>query len=494
MGDYLRIARAYLSGTAVAVWCLMLFCLMTFVFGEVVSTFEGEIARNPGGILGGVFSRKSYLAMFVYFNACVLGVLLRDNIAHPWASVLPHYRRKHLLVAALIALVFLAIPVFVMEFAGTSDIAPTSVAVIFLTCLAAGLWTLHHPLLGVLAFPFLAFATARPSSSPMLASFLAGTSPSASAAFVVIDLLAFWVLARRLLALNEEMLEFAIARVWGDLLRGRSGQTFRELCNAKMTEVDLATLPAEQRAVIQSGLFRESRFTNLPQVDGLGGYRERSLWQRLQLWRLGTAPTRVAASVGYLMVITLIIIPLMVFLPPMVGGGLPARDAVFIFSVMIMTNPFTIWHSWFTRLPRLGYESLRPRTRQEFVREVGLALLWDIFQCWLGGVLFLGLAAAIWAPDLLRVNQILLFVLCTGVGQLCVFAGYAMTATWFLKQGIVASVSYAFCPFMAIASWMLFIARPIGVEWNIAISSILAIASLVTIALADRRWRRADLN
>jgi len=73
----------------------------------------------------------------------------------------------------LIALCFLGIPMFAMEFVGTSDIAPTSVAVIFLTCLAAGLWTLHHPLLGVLAFPFLVFVMARSSSSPALAAFLA---------------------------------------------------------------------------------------------------------------------------------------------------------------------------------------------------------------------------------------------------------------------------------------------------------------------------------
>ena len=151
MGDYLRIARAYLSRTAAAVWCFMFLCLL------MVSAGVGELARNQGVMHGGVLSRKSYMAMFAYFNACLLGVLLRDNIAHPWASVLPHYRKKHLLVTALIALFFLGIPMFSMEFVGTSDIAPTSVAVIFLTCLGAGLWTLHHPVLGVLAFPFLVF-------------------------------------------------------------------------------------------------------------------------------------------------------------------------------------------------------------------------------------------------------------------------------------------------------------------------------------------------
>src|SRR5580704_2554042 len=164
MGDYLRIARVYLHGTSAAVWGFLFLCLLS------VSADDGQLAHNQGGIVGGVLSRKSYMAMFAYFNACVLGVLLRDNIAHPWASVLPYYRKKHLLVATLIALFFLGIPMFSMEFVGTSDIAPTSVAVIFLTCLAAGLWTLHHPVLGVLAFPFLVFASAHSSSSPVLAA------------------------------------------------------------------------------------------------------------------------------------------------------------------------------------------------------------------------------------------------------------------------------------------------------------------------------------
>src|SRR5207237_8245144 len=113
-----------------------------------------------------------------YFTACVVGVILRDSIAHPWASLLPHYRKKHLLVTTLIALFLLGIPMFSMEFVGTSDVAPTSVAVIFLTCLAAGLWTLHHPVLGVLAFPFLVFVMVPSSSSPELAAFFARTAPA----------------------------------------------------------------------------------------------------------------------------------------------------------------------------------------------------------------------------------------------------------------------------------------------------------------------------
>jgi hypothetical protein len=488
MGDYLRIARAYLCGTAAAVWCFMFLCLL------MVSAGVGGLARNQGGMLGGVLSVKSYMAMFAYFNACLLGVLLRDNIAHPWASVLPHYRKKHLLVATVIALLFLAIPMFAMEFVGTSDIAPASVAVIFLTCLAAGLWTLHHPLLGVLAFPFLVFVSAHSSSSPMLAAFLAGTSPATSAALVFISLLALWALAGRLLAFNEDRFEYAIARVCGDLLRGRGGHTYRELFNAQPLEDYLAALPAEKRAALQNYEPLKNPFNNLKQLDNLSGYSERSLWQRLQLWRLGTAPTGASASVGGLILLSLIFIPPMVYIFPLAGAANPARNIVVIMSVQVMTNPVNLWLPWFMRLHRLGYESVRPRTRQEFVRELGLALLWDIIQCWLGGVLFMGIAAAIWAPELLQVKDILLFILVTGVGQLCVYAMMGIGLLKLLKRGMVASVLCAFCPFMAVASWMLFIAQPIGVEMNIAIATVLAAASVATIPLAYRRWCRADLD
>src|SRR5438876_9733247 len=115
---------------------------------------------------------------------------------------------------------------FSMQFVGTSDVAPTSVAVIFLTCLAAGLWTLHHPVLGVLVFPFLVFVMSPSSSYPGLAAFLAGTNPATSAALVFISLLALWALAWRLLVLNEDTFDYSIARMWADFLRGR-GQIFR---------------------------------------------------------------------------------------------------------------------------------------------------------------------------------------------------------------------------------------------------------------------------
>jgi hypothetical protein len=506
MRDYLRIARVYLRGTAVVVWLFLFVCLLS------ISANTGGIAGNPVGILCGILSRKSYMAMFAYFNACVLGVILRDNIAHPWASLLPHYRKKHLVVTTLIALLFLGIPMFAMEFVGTSDVAPSSVAVIFLSCSAAGLWTLHRPIMGFLAFPFLAFAMTSSSSSPDLARLLAGTTPAFSVALAFVSLVALWALAWRLLALNEDrVVEYFFARLWGDLLRGRGVQAFPgQLGNswealaegipgpkqtkAKTFDEYRAALPADKRVALENFGSLKKPFTNLKQVDNLSGYSERSLWQRLQLWRLGTQPELTSTSVGYLMVLSLICIALLVHMQPAFPSG--AGGIVVIFSVQVMTNPVIIWLPWITRLHRLGYESVRPRTRPEFLRELGLALLWDIIQCWLGGVLFMGIAAAIWAPELLQVKNILLFILGTGVGQLC---AYAMMGIWllkFLKRGMVASVLCAFCPFMATATWILFVVMngSIGVEVNIAIASLLAAASVATIALAYRRWCRADLD
>lgn len=486
MDSYLRIARVYTRGTAAAVWLFLFICLLAI-------SANGEIAgRRNVGILGGVLSRKSYLAMFAYFNACVLGVLLRDNIAHPWASVLPHYRKKHLQVAALMALFFLAIPMFSMMFVGTSDIATTSVAVIFLTCLAAGLWQLHHPSTSFLAAIFLIFVFA-PATDPYLAPFLAGTTPFASAALVFVSLVALWAVTWRLLALNEDTAaEYYVARLWGDFLRGRGqlgnawaqGSTLRAFkqTSARTIEESLPASPADERAAIQNFGPLNSPFTNLKQLDELFGYSDRSLWQRLQLWRLGTQSLRTSMDVGLLMVMTLLMIPLMS----------PGRDTVVIFSVQVMTNPFIrTWPSWSKRRHRLGYESLRPRTRREFVREVGLALLWDIIQCWFGGVLCMGIGAAIWAPELLQFKNLILFISCTGVGQLC---AYAM-GIWSLRRGMIASVACATCAFMVTTCWMLWTTSGgIGIEVDLAIASVLAAVSVATIALGYRHWCRADLD
>ena len=125
------------------------------------------------------------------------------------------------------------------------------------------------------------------------------------------SLVALWVLAWRLLSLNEDrVVEYGSARVWGDFLRGRGVQTFRG--QAKTIDDYLAALPADKRGAFQNFDSLKKPFTNLKQVDNLSGYRERSLWQRLQLWRLGTQPELTSTSVGFLMVLSLICIALTV--------------------------------------------------------------------------------------------------------------------------------------------------------------------------------------
>jgi hypothetical protein len=66
---------------------------------------------------------------------------------------------------------------------------------------------------------------------------------------------------------------------------------------------------------------------------------------------------------------------------------------------------------------------------------------------------------------------------------------------WPLKQGMVASIACALCAFIVIANWMVWtMDGHVGVEVYFAIASVLAAASVATIPLAYRRWRRADLD
>ncbi len=106
----------------------------------------------------------------------------------------------------------------------------------------------------------------------------------------------------------------------------------------------------------------------------------------------------------------------------------------------------------------------------------------------------MAISAAIWAPEMLQLENLFLFIAGTAVAQLGV---YAMMGNWLLnfsKRGMAASVSCAFRPFMVVVIWMLFIVKPIGIELFIAIGSFLAAASLAAVALAHRRWCRAELE
>ncbi|MBS0265539.1 MAG: hypothetical protein JSS02_26640 [Planctomycetes bacterium] len=487
MSDYVQIARVYLYRPAVAFWVFLLFCLVAQTGGETL--VARQTVPPPSVAMGGIMSYKSYLAMFVYFNACVLGVMLRDCLARPWATVVPGYRQKHLVVATLLAGVCLGVPLFVLEVVGLGDNCPGSGLVIALTCLAAGLWTMHHPALGVLAIPFLVFVMARADESPGLAAFLEGNRLGISGTVACGSLVALGALAWRLLTWTEEGVEYATARVWGDLLRGRKA-VFRG--PLPISVESLGAGPADPRGAGQTLSRLMTPFSNLTRIDRLDGYCERSLWQRVGLWRMGTAPTRSSASLGRLMVFSLVLIPISAWFWPTFGAELAAKNIVLIFAVGVMTNPFAVGLFWFMRRQRLGYESLRPLSRPAFVREIGLAIFCDTALAWLGGVVVLGVAAILWAPELLQARNLLLFLSCTAAGQL---GAFALLAIWSWRRGTAASIWCAVGAFMVLAQWMIWaMDTRSGVAVHVALASVVTVASLVTIALAYRRWCLADLD
>ena len=162
MGDYLRIARVYLRGTAAAVWLFLFLCLLSI---SANAGDRGQPRWHPW--------RRPF-EKIIHGNVCVFQCLsirrpsqrqhgppvgVRAAALSPEASP-GHYAHR---------IVFPGDPDVLDGVCGNQRHRPTSVAVIFLTCLAAGLWTLHHPLLGFLAFPFLAFAMTPSSSNPDLA-------------------------------------------------------------------------------------------------------------------------------------------------------------------------------------------------------------------------------------------------------------------------------------------------------------------------------------
>lgn len=490
MGDYVRITRAHLTGTTIAVWSFLLACLVliTTVDGESASFRSMALPQN--GFLNGVLSRKSYMAMFAYFNACLWGVLLRDTLAQPWATVVPRYRQKHLVVALVNAILFLAIPMLLLGFVGNRNVALTSIFVIFLTCLSAGLWTLHHPILGLLALPFLAFTFASSSASPRFTAFLAGQTPLASLGLSLLSLLALGAFAWRMLQFREETLEYVIARVWGDLLRGRSGPVFQG--QARAFADSLEPPPRDP----QNGVPAPGELSNLNLLDRLSPGRPLTFWQRLQLWRLGIAPARTSGSTAWLVLITLVIIPVMLAMTGWGGAGLSARNTVLLFAAQVMTNPVTLWPFWLQYRQRLSPQLLRPLTRRSFLREHGLVLAGDLAQCWIGGVSYAVVAGALWAPELLDTGNLLVFLTGTAAGQVWVFVTMSLWLRTPGTRGVAANIAYACSPFVAMTAWTETVVMNGGINLNLrlAVIAILTVTGVAAITLVDRLWRQADLD
>jgi hypothetical protein len=300
---------------------------------------------------------------------------LKRQIASPRAVLLPGYRGPHLVVAA-----GLSLPVILLQpllISAAYHFPAASVTAVMMSDAALLLWAIYlrSPLLGLIIVPIW-FGPYLPAGQRALAAALGQTPLPVALGLIAIDVAALFQLARRLLALREEMPEYA-----------------------RTVATDHWDNPHNTTAQVSVGAGRnwnsrlqrffagrsDRRFDHLPATPTF-------LRDRLGRWSLTTS----SSALLYLFVIALAGQAIGITC----GAGKYPWGLLVIQLAVLPLVPLLGLHMrvW----PTLGFDSLRPLRRAEYLRERALAITVDTAQLWFVLAAVIIGAAAVLSPPTLR--------------------------------------------------------------------------------------------
>jgi hypothetical protein len=211
-----------------------------------------------------------------------------------------------------------------------------------------------------------------------------------------------------------------------------------------------------------------------------------NLWARVRHLR-ATGIGRLPWAMGAILAGTMLLLP-------RITGSNKAPDAGalagMLLIVMVLPPVLAIGH-WARRWPSLGYESLRPASRDAFLRELGLAMALDLAEAWIVIMTATILPLTFWVPDLPRELLVSGFLPLSVAVAVIIFAMNA----WVLR---LRSGALSYAAMIVSAAWpllpILLNDNGVGARTALPIAAgLLVLAAIVTLD-AYARWRRTDLD
>jgi hypothetical protein len=435
------------------------------------------------------------------FFAWSLGTHVKEQFANPRASLFPDFRRPHLAVAVAVAMAVLVLATgTICRTSGTALLGTAAVVLIIFTSV---LWWAYWPTWNWLWPTLLTLPLAFPLRQSCFTALAQGQAAVVSALLLLVCVALLATLLARLMRLDEELPEYHVP-----LLTRLSSQRQADVRRTWTTwgpadgQPDFLTrrLPADQGG---SGRFpgvqaaEPQPSTAGEQPAGQPDFFPRrlpvdtggSLWGRVRLWCFGMSHL----SQGAVLAMGL---PL-----AFLGLYFTASNAQMTISSLI---EFPFYYGflmsvgapvlWVQRWPRLGYELLRPTTRRDFCRQMGLAFARESFEEWLWLLLGLGCLAAIWFPALLRTWDLAVYLallVCMWLGQWAAMA-WAVSYTRSLFLLVPATFAVSSVP---LRMWTRYQtgALPFMTEYYLQLALGMMLLWIVVLFLAYRRWQQLDL-
>jgi hypothetical protein len=211
-----------------------------------------------------------------------------------------------------------------------------------------------------------------------------------------------------------------------------------------------------------------------------------NLWARVRHLR-ATGVGRLPWAMGAIMAVTMLLLPRITGATEPIGAG--ALEGMLL-MVMVLPPVIAIGH-WARRWPSLGYESLRPASRDHFLRELGLAMGLDLAEAWVVIMACTILPLTLWVPSLPRELLTSGFLPLSAAVAIIIFA----TNAWVLR---LRSAVLSYIMMALSAAWPLLpvLLNDAGVKRHAALSIAAALLAAAVVITLDAyvRWRRTDLE
>ena len=420
---------------------------------------------------------QAMFPLFLGFPAMFLGAHLKQQLATHEASLVPGYRTPHLIIAALLFLVPILCAIVVAPVVGGS--VPGHAAVFLMICLVMFQASADSNGLAGLLVLLVYLPMLVPQLRIAMAQVLAGQMPGLTSCLLSAEVAGGVLLFHRLANLTEDDPSYGNVmpmNVW-------------DMRAAEVRRRNRAQLQKSPRMILS---LIEPESKRLDQLTAIPATTRR---QRVALLAMGGDwPVHLPSTL--FMVLLLESVPLLLpYLSPHVSAIRTESQFANALSWPIMLSMMTAWIHWLPqsqRLSRLGYESLRPSTRQDWVLENGLAIILNSLKMLAGWLVIQIILLCMFLSPFATSPAILNgLVFLAGVHVLLfgAAAGIASFGSMFWKfVGFMMLIGIVQGSWPAVSSYSLTCSWPIPV-----FACICGAVGVMLTRIAYRRWCRIDL-